>query len=108
MAYLGSATNDEFSAGVNHLTNLGRGNDNSVTLGGALQADSDKWNLATQQAATSPHSVLSTYAFSRSANGTDGRNMLPNGYFLGSANGMSEDDFDQNLSLRMAGGGGIY
>lgn len=96
---------DEFSAGVNHMANAGRGNDNSVTLGGALQADSDRWDVESRQAAVTPHSVLSTYAFSRSTNGTDGQGFLPNGMFLGSANGIGEGDFDKALELRMARSG---
>jgi hypothetical protein len=107
MADIGGPQNDAFGAGVNHPVNAGRANDYSVTLGGALQADSDRWNAASQQAAWTPHSVLAPYAFARSANGTDGQNMLPNGAYLGSSNGMSADSFDQNLSLRMAGGGAI-
>jgi len=105
MAYTGSQTNAEFSTGIDHLTNAGRANDNSVTLGASLQAESDRWNAESQQAAVTPHSVLSTYAFSRSANGSDGQNYLPNGDFLGSANAMSEGDFDKSLMLRMAGNG---
>jgi hypothetical protein len=37
---------------VEHLTNAGHANDNSMTLGGSLQADSERWNSLT------PHGVL--------------------------------------------------
>ena len=103
MPYYGSQSNDEFGAGVNHLVNSGKANDNSVTLGGSLQTDSARWDAESQQAATSPHSVLSMYNFSRSANGSDGQNFLPNGAYLGNSNGQSADNFDKSLSLRMAG-----
>jgi hypothetical protein len=102
---IGGSSNDAFGAGTSPVTNLGRGNDNSVTLSGGLQATADRWNAESQQAATTPHSVLAPYAFSRSANGSDGQNMLPNGAFLGSGNGQSADTFDQSLALRFAGGG---
>lgn len=72
MADIGGSQTDEFGAGINHLANSGRSNDNSITLGGSLQADSDRWNAESRQAATSPHSVLSTYAFSPSSDGSDG------------------------------------
>jgi hypothetical protein len=51
MAYNPGA-NGAFQSGVNHTVNTGRGNDNSVTLDGALQADSDRWDHLT------PHGVL--------------------------------------------------
>ncbi len=105
MAAIGTSQNDAFTSGVAHQVNTGRGNDNSLTLGGSLQAASDKWNAESQQAAVTPHSVLSAYSFSRSANGSDGQNYLPNGAFLWSSNGQSADSFDKNLSLRYAGGG---
>lgn len=105
MPDIGGSANDAFGVGVNHLTNTGRGNDNSVTLGGSLQADSDRWDAESQQAAVTPHSVLSMYSFSRSANGSDGQNYLPNGMYLGSSNGQSADNFDKDLALRYAGGG---
>jgi hypothetical protein len=54
MAWTTSNTGAEFGAGMDHLANSGRGNDNSVTLGGGLQADSDRWN------SLSPHGVLRT------------------------------------------------
>ena len=54
MADIGGSQNSEFGAGISHVTNAGRGNDNSITLGGALQADSDRWNSIT------PHSVIHT------------------------------------------------
>jgi hypothetical protein len=101
MAYTGSRTNAEFGAGVNHQVNLNRANLGSISLA----QDSQKWDAMTGQAATTPHSVLSTYAFGRSANGTDGQNFLPNGDYLGNANGMSAGDFDKSLMLRMAGSG---
>jgi hypothetical protein len=53
MAYFGSQTNDEFSAGVAHQVNPARSNLGSITLGGDLQA-------ASGQAAVTPHSVLAT------------------------------------------------
>ena len=106
MPNIGGSTNDAFGAGVNHVRNPGRANVGSITLGGSLQADSDKWDAESQEAATSPHSVLSTYAFSRSANGSDGTNFLPNGAYLGNSNGMSADNFNKSLTLRMAGTNG--
>lgn len=104
MAWTSNTTSSEFGAGVNHVRNPGRENSASITLGGALQAAGDKWDAESQEATTSPHSVLSMYNFSRSANGSDGQNFLPNGAYLGNSNGMSEGDFDKNLSLRYAGG----
>lgn len=54
MANIGGSHTDEFGAGIDHLTNPGRANVSSITLGGSLQADSDRWN------GMSPHSVLGT------------------------------------------------
>ena len=55
MAWTTNNTGAEFGAGIDHLTNAVRSNDNSVTLGGGgLQADSDPWN------SLSPHGVLRT------------------------------------------------
>ncbi len=105
MADMSTSQNDAFTSGVAHQVNTGRGNDNSVTLGGGLQAASDRWNAESQQAAVTPHSVLSAYSFSRSANGSDGQGYLPNGMYLGSSNGQSADNFDKALTLRFAGGG---
>lgn len=51
---MAGSQNTEFGAGVSHLTNQDRGNENSVTLGGSLQADSDRWN------AMSPRAVLAS------------------------------------------------
>jgi hypothetical protein len=103
MAWTSNGTSAEFEAGHTPLVNEGRGNDNSVTLNGGLQDAGDRWNAESQQAAMTPHSVLSTYNFARSANGTDGQNMLPNGTYLGSSNGQSADTFDKRLMLGMAG-----
>ena len=50
---MAGSQNTEFGAGVNHVTNQDRGNDNSVTLGGSLQADSDGWNAMTPRAVLS-------------------------------------------------------
>jgi len=55
MADIGGSQNDAFSAGINHLTNAERGNDNSITLNDTTSmADqtSQRWT------ATTPHSVL--------------------------------------------------
>jgi hypothetical protein len=104
MAAIGSSQNAELNAGIDHLANAGHGNDSSVTLNGGLEADSARWDAMTGQAATTPHSVLSTYAFSRSANGSDGQNFLPNGDYLGSGNGASAATFDQRVMVGMAGG----
>jgi len=52
MPDIGGSQRDAFGAGVNHVTNPGRANDNSMTLGGSLQAVSDRWN------SMSPHGVL--------------------------------------------------
>lgn len=53
MACPGSQTS-EFGAGVSHLANPDRQNLGSVTLGGSLQAESDRWGALT------PHGVLRT------------------------------------------------
>jgi hypothetical protein len=50
------STNAEFSSGVAHQVNPGRQNVGSITLGGSLQAGSDRW------AALTPHGVLHTTA----------------------------------------------
>jgi hypothetical protein len=101
MPYLGSQTNEEFyNNGISHQVNPGRANLSSISL----QQDSDRWDQMSTQAATTPHSVLSMYSFSRSPNGSDGQGFLPNGAFLGSSNGASADDFDKSLMLRMAVG----
>jgi hypothetical protein len=52
MPSYGSQSNDAFTSGVAHQVNTGRGNDSSVTLGGSLQAASDRFNALT------PHGVL--------------------------------------------------
>lgn len=49
---MAGSQNTEFGAGIDHATASGRANDQSITLGGSLQADSDRWNAVT------PHSVL--------------------------------------------------
>lgn len=105
MAYLGGSQTDAFGDGLNHVVNPGHENLNSVTLGGSLQADSDRWNSDVQSVATTPHSVLAPYSFSRSAsaNGSDGQNFTPGYGYLGNSNGQSADNFDKNMSLRMAG-----
>lgn len=51
MAYFGTPTSAEFSAGVSHPVNPGRANVGSITLGGGLQAASARWNGLV------PHSV---------------------------------------------------
>ena len=63
MAYTPGA-NDSFGQGVDHTVNAGRGNDSSVTLGGGLQAVSDRWNGLT------PHAVINTAL--ASSQGDDG------------------------------------
>lgn len=62
MADIGGSANDAFTSGVAHQVNAGRGNDNSVTLGAGLEATSDRWTAASQEAAVTPHSVLSAYS----------------------------------------------
>jgi hypothetical protein len=100
MAGIGGSQNDAFYGdGIGHTVNEGRANLSSISL----QQDSDRWDQMSAQAATSPHSVLSTYSFSRSSNGSDGQNFLPNGAYLGSSNGQSAGNFDKSLELRMAG-----
>jgi hypothetical protein len=106
--YFGSNTNAEFGNGLNYVTSPGRSNENSIVLDGALQADGDEWNSAVGQVATTPHSVLAPYSFSRnaSANASDGSNFIPGcGYAAGdgSSNGESTQTFDQNLRLRQQG-----
>jgi hypothetical protein len=100
MAYPGSQTNSEFGAGIDHLSNPGRANVGSISL----EQDSQKWDDMSSQVATTPRSVLSMYSFSRSANGSDGQGFMPDGTYLGNANGESADNFDKSLMLRMAGG----
>jgi hypothetical protein len=102
MADIGGSQSDAFHGdGIGHAVNTGRANLGSISL----QQDSERWDAMSNQAATTPHSVLATYSFSRSANGSDGENMLPNGTFLGSSNGQSSDSFDKSLMLGMAGSG---
>lgn len=100
MADIGGSQNDEFSAGLNHLTNAGRANDNSVTLGG-LQADSDRWNEMSSQAATTPHSVLQSVM--PSGNGMSAedaaRQMPGGGPTLPSPNGSGQDTYQQSALL---------
>jgi hypothetical protein len=104
MAYFGHS-NAAFQSGINYLANPGKGNENSITLSGGLEATGDRWTAESQDAATTPHSVLSMYNFSRSANGSDGDHYIPGVGFTGSANGTSADDYQENLMLRMAGNG---
>lgn len=54
MPYFGANSNAELQAGIQHVTNPARANENSVTLDGGLQRDSDRWNALT------PHGVLNT------------------------------------------------
>lgn len=61
MAWSSNGTSAEFSAGVNHLANAGRANDNSLTLGAGisdqgLDSTSARWSDLT------PHGVLTTTA----------------------------------------------
>jgi hypothetical protein len=103
MAWTSNGANAELDAGINHVTNPGHENVNSLTLGG-LQAASDAWNSDVRSVATTPHSVLAPYAFSRNAspNGTSGDNWVQGFGTVGNSNGQSADSFDKNMSLRMA------
>lgn len=47
MAWSSNGTSAAFGAGVNHLLNSGRANAGSITLGGGLQADADRWSSMT-------------------------------------------------------------
>jgi len=47
MANIGGSSSAEFGAGVSPLANPARGNARSLTLGGSLQADSDRFNAMT-------------------------------------------------------------
>lgn len=113
MAEIGGSANDAFGQGLNHTQNAGHTNLGSITLGDAassadqgLADTSGRWSSEGAEAAVTPHSVLAPYSFSRSANGSDGQNYLPDGAYLGNSDGMSSTDFENNLSLRMAGGNG--
>jgi hypothetical protein len=54
MAEIGGSANDAFGQGLNHTQNAGHANTQSLTLGGSLQATSDRWNGLT------PHVVRNT------------------------------------------------
>ena len=57
MANIGGSQTDAFGAGINHLTNTGRSNESSITLGDAgLGQTSARWDGMT------PHSVLASTA----------------------------------------------
>lgn len=104
MAYTPGA-NDAFQSGINHQVLDSHENTQRITLDGALQADDDRWNSDVQNVATTPHSVLVPYSFSRkaSANGSDGSRFILGYGQLGSGDGDSADTYDKNMSLRMAG-----
>jgi hypothetical protein len=109
MAYNPGA-NDAFQSGISHQVNNQHANFGSITLGDeassadqGLQETSDAWNSQVGQVATTARSVLEPYAFDRSANGSDGRDFLPNGAFLGSSNGESSGTFNKTLTRDMAG-----
>jgi hypothetical protein len=117
MAWTSNGANAELQAGMSPTPVTGHVNPFSHTLGGTLDdsagaadqglADtSGRWSSEGAEAAVTPHSVLAPYSFSRSANGSDGQNYLPDGAYLGNSDGMSSTDFENNLSLRMAGGKG--
>ena len=90
MADTGGSQGDAFGQGVDHTVNAGRGNDSSVTLGGSLQAVSDRWNGLT------PHAVINTAL--ASSQGDDGAferfQRGQGGYQPGSMSGM-QDQLDQ-------------
>jgi hypothetical protein len=102
--------NNAFQSGQFHQVNNQHTNTGSITLGDeassadqGLDETAAKWNNQVGQVATTARSVLEPYAFDRSANGSDGRNFLPNGAFLGSSNGESIGTFNQHLTRDMAG-----
>lgn len=93
---------DEFNAGRMPLTNVARGNDNSLTM------TQDKWNDAVGREMLTPQSVLDPLGFSpdQSANGTAGEasNWQPGFGVIGTGNGMSSENLDENADLRFRGG----
>jgi hypothetical protein len=95
----------DFDAGASHLTNGdSRANLGSITL--AQQGESYTGQVLA--ASRRPNSVLAPLAFSgeQSANGTagDASHWHPGFGVLGTANGMSAENFDQSLNLKFLGG----
>ena len=61
MADIGGSQTDEFGAGINHLTNPGRANASSITMGDtASSSDQGLDQTSSHWDAMSPHGVLQT------------------------------------------------
>lgn len=104
MPYFGSNSNAELQAGMTPTPSTGHVNPYSHTLDG-LQADSDEWDSDVERVATTPHSALAPFAFSRNAspNGADGTHFIAGYGFTGSGNAESTGTYGKEMSLRMAG-----
>ena len=95
----------DFDAGVGHLTNGdSRANLGSITLAQQGQSYTGQVLASSRR----PTSVLAPLAFSgeQSPNGTAGEasHWQPGFGVLGSGNGLSAENFDQNEQLRFLGG----
>jgi hypothetical protein len=95
--------NAAFAEGVEHPVNqLPHVNGGSLTL----NSQSQGWDDAVGRAMQTAHSTLDPLAYSdsQSANGTSGKNFLPGLGVIGTQNGLSDETFDQNQTLRYQGG----
>jgi hypothetical protein len=88
MADIGGSHNEAFQSGVSHFTNSGRQNLGSITLGGSLQADSDRWNSLT------PHGVLNMATGSQNDSSFEQYQRDQGSYQPGSMSNM-QDHLDQ-------------
>jgi hypothetical protein len=114
MADIGGSQSDAFGAGIDHVRNAGRGNDNPITLGEAAstsdQGLSDTSARCNAEAATgfTPRSVLDP--LTPSGNGMsaqDAARLLPGGRgSLPSPNGSGQDTYERSAMLRTIYGTG--
>jgi len=93
----------DFDAGVSHLTNGdSRANLGSITLAQQGQSYTDQVLADSRR----PTSVLSPFAFSgdQSPNEQSGAHWQAGFGTIGNANGMSQENFEQNQQLKLFGG----
>jgi hypothetical protein len=100
--------NDAFGAGVNHPINQGHANAASISLDQA----GESFTSAVLAGQNRPHSVLQgLQGYQPNPGGLgmsaeDAANRLPDGQWMGSADGMSQDSYEPTRMLHMSGDDG--
>jgi hypothetical protein len=104
MAYPGSQTNAEFGAGISHMSNPGRQNIGSVTLGtDASTADQGLGQTSQHWAAMTPHGVLASATGGSPADTDAGVEFGQQGLGDHSDAAMAGQSWDRALMGRAAG-----